>query len=402
MSLRAACAVPAIMLLAGLAGQAAAHTKSTSYSNWRIEGAEVHLSFTVPLIEAARLNEPGETQPPNERIEDYLSKRLTVNAEGKACPLTAAPRPLTATAQFRRFEMSYRCPANQHIALHSEVFVDLVPSHVSLAQIRTGDGRVIQQLFTKDDQTWVTSGKDASMRDAGFLRYVQMGIMHIFTGIDHMSFLLGLVLISRRLRDLVYAVTGFTIGHSATLALAVSGIIRPHAEFIDALVALTIAMIGAENVAVATHRPGIVAGGLAGILLLMAIGSFLGFGALPWLLLLGAGLFAANYLMLSGHLREAARLRIVVTVVFGLIHGFGFAADLLELRLPSGQLVSILLGFNLGVEIGQLTLVLAALGLVALLVRAKLALPRPIVVDTVSAGLVGLGMYWFISRSYVS
>jgi hypothetical protein len=389
------------MLLAALVGPAAAHTKSTSYSNWRIEGPEVHLSFTAPLIETARLNEPGETQPPNERIEDYLSKRLTVSADGKACSLTAPPRPLTATAQFRRVEMSYRCPGDKHIALHSEAFLDLVPSHVSLAQIQTSDGRLTQQLFTKDNQTFVTSGKDESMRDAGFLRYVQMGIMHIFTGVDHMSFLLGLVLISRRLRDLVFAVTGFTIGHSATLALAVTGIIRPHAEFIDALVALTIAMIGAENIAVATHRPGIVAGGLAGMLLLMAAGSFLGFGGLPGLILLGAGLFAANYLMLSGHLRDAARLRIVVTVVFGLIHGFGFAADLLELRLPSGQLFSILLGFNLGVEIGQLTLVLAALGAVALLQRAKLALPRPIVVDTVSAGLVGLGMYWFIGRSYV-
>lgn len=400
MSLGAARALPAIVLLAGLAGQAAAHTKSTSYSNWRIEGAEVRLSFTIPLIETARLNEPGEIQPSNERIEDYLSKRLSVSADGTACSLTASPRPLTATAQFRRFEMSYRCPSDRRIALHSGVFFDLVPSHVSLAQIRTSDGRLIQQLFTKDNQTFAASGKDASVRDAGFLRYVQMGVMHIFTGIDHMSFLLGLVLISRRLRDLVFAVTGFTIGHSATLALAVTGIIRPHAEFIDALVALTIAVIGAENVAVATHRPGMVAGGLAGLLLLMAVGSFLGLGGLPGLLLLGAGLFAANYLMLSGHLREAARLRIVVTVVFGLIHGFGFAADLLELRLPSGQLVSILLGFNLGVEIGQLTLVLAVLGLAALLVRAKLAPPRPIVVDTVSAGLVGLGMYWFISRSY--
>jgi hypothetical protein len=401
MSLRTARAVLACVFLAGLAGPAAAHTKSTSYSNWRIDGAEIHLSFTVPLIEAARLNEPGETQPPNERIEDYLSKRLTVRSAGQACPLAASPKPLAATAQFRRFEMTYRCPSNKTIGLHSEVFLDLVPSHVSLAQIQTSDGRLTQQLFTKDDQTFMVAGKDESMRDAGFLRYVLMGIMHIFTGVDHMSFLLGLVLISRRLRDLVYAVTGFTIGHSATLALAVTGVIRPHAEFIDALVALTIAMIGAENVAVATHRPGIVAGGLAGILGLMAVGSLLGFGGLPPLLLLGAGLFAANYLMLSGHLREAARLRIVVTVVFGLIHGFGFAADLLELRLPSGQLMSILLGFNLGVEIGQLTLVLALLGLVTLLARAKLALPRPIVVDTVAAGLVGLGMYWFISRSYV-
>ncbi|MGA3158901.1 MAG: HupE/UreJ family protein [Steroidobacteraceae bacterium] len=388
------------LLLLAAATQVAAHTKSTSYSNWRIEGADVHLSFTVPLVETARLNQAGETQPPNERVETYLAERLTVSAGGKDCPLTAPVKPLAASVQFRRFELNFKCPSDKDIALHSAVFFDLVPSHVSLAQIQTSDGRLIQQLFTKDEQTLATSGKDENMRDAGFLRYVQMGIMHIFTGVDHMSFLLGLVLISRRLRDLVFVVTGFTIGHSATLALAVTGIIRPHAEFIDALVALTIAMIGAENVAVATHRPGLVAGGVGGTLLLMAAASALGLGGLPSLLLLGAGLFAANYLMLSGHLRDAARLRIVVTVVFGLIHGFGFAADLLELRLPSGQLFSILLGFNLGVEVGQLTLVLVALGLVALLVKARLALPRPIVVDTLSAGLVGLGVFWFISRSY--
>jgi hypothetical protein len=397
-SLRQGCGL--LALLAVFVGQAAAHTKSTSYSNWRIEGADVHLSFTVPLVETARLNQPGETQPPNDRVEAYLADRLTVSAGGKACPLSAPVKPLTASVQFRRFELNFKCPSDKDIALHSAVFFDLVPSHVSLAQIQTSDGRLIQQLFTKDEQTLATSGKDENMRDAGFLRYVQMGIMHIFTGVDHMSFLLGLVLISRRLRDLVFVVTGFTIGHSATLALAVTGIIRPHAEFIDALVALTIAMIGAENVAVATHRPGLVATGVGGTLLLMAAASALGLGGLPSLLLLGAGLFAANYLMLSGHLRDAARLRIVVTVVFGLIHGFGFAADLLELRLPSGQLFSILLGFNLGVEVGQLTLVLVALGLVALLVKARLALPRPIVVDTLSAGLVALGMYWFISRSY--
>ncbi len=393
-------ALGSLVILAAVAGQAGAHTKSTSYSSWRIEGPDVHLSFTVPLVETARLNQPGETQPPNDRVEAYLADRLTVSAGGKACPLTAPVKPLTASAQFRRFELNFKCPSDKDIALHSAVFFDLVPSHVSLAQIQTSDGRLIQQLFTKDEQTLATSGKNENMRDAGFLRYVQMGIMHIFTGVDHMSFLLGLVLISRRLRDLVFVVTGFTIGHSATLALAVTGIIRPHAEFIDALVALTIAMIGAENVAVATHRPGLVATGMGGTLLLMAAASALGLGGLPSLLLLGAGLFAANYLMLSGHLRDAARLRIVVTVVFGLIHGFGFAADLLELRLPSGQLFSILLGFNLGVEVGQLTLVLVALGLVALLVKARLALPRPIVVDTLSAGLVALGMYWFISRSY--
>jgi len=384
----------------GLAAQAGAHTKSTSYSNWRIEGPIVHVSYTIPLVETARLNRPGETQPPNERVADYLAERLSVSAGEKPCLLAGSPKPLAATVQFRRFEATFHCATAAGITLHSGAFFDLVPSHVSLAQVQTADGRVTQQIFTKDNRTLDTSGKEDGLSDAGFLKYVQMGIMHIFTGVDHMSFLLGLVLISRRLRDLVFVVTGFTIGHSATLALAVTGVIRPHAEYIDALVALTIAMVGAENISVATHRPEIVAAGTGGVLILMAAGSFLGLGGLPSLLLLGSGLFASNYLMLSGHLRDAARLRVVVTVVFGLIHGFGFAADLLELRLPTARLFSILLGFNLGVEVGQLSLVLVALGLVALLVRARLALPRPIVVDTLSAGLVGLGMYWFVSRSY--
>src|SRR6185437_4855467 len=139
-------------------------------------------------------------------------------------------------------------------------------------QIQTSDGRVIQQIFTHDRQSVPASGSDTALHDAGFLEYVGMGIMHIFTGIDHMSFLLGLVLISRRVRDLVFVVTGFTIGHSVTLALAVTGIIRPHAQYIDALVALTIALIGAENIGDGTHHPLPVAAGLGAILFLMSLG----------------------------------------------------------------------------------------------------------------------------------
>ena len=74
--------------------------------------------------------------------------------------------------------------------------------------------------------------------------------------------------------------------------------------------------------------------------------------------------------MVSGHLRDAARLRLAVTLVFGLIHGFGFAANLLEMWLLKERLFELLLGFNLGVEIGQLSLILTVLGIVYLLVRA--------------------------------
>jgi len=385
------------MMLHGASAQA--HTKSETHSVWQVAGNVVRLSFTIPLPESKRLAKSDEDQPSDARVLEYLQQHLSVSSVGGTCG--AAPgRALAATAQFRRFEMTFTCPGAADIKLHSSAFFELVPSHVTFAQIETGDGQFVEQLFTEGQQVVDASAGDAQLRNAGLIEYVRLGILHILTGPDHMSFLLGLVLISRRLRDLVFVVTGFTVGHSITLALAVTGILRPHAEYIDALVALTIAMIGAENIAVATHRPGTIALGLGLPLFAMAAASVAGIGTLPPLLLLGAALFCANYLMLSGHMRDAGRLRLVVTLVFGLIHGFGFAATLLEMQLPAQKLAQILVGFNIGVEIGQLSLVLTLMGLVGLAARAKLSLPRPIVVDTVAAGLVAVGTYWFVSRSY--
>jgi hypothetical protein len=357
------------------------------------------VSFTIPLAESVRLARPAEAQPPNERVLDYLHRHLAVTSGGKICA-AGQGRALAATTQFRRFELSFNCASAHDIKLHSSFYFELVPSHVTFAQIQTDRGQFIEQLFTKDHRAVDATGSDARLRDASFLEYIRLGIEHIVTGPDHMSFLLGLVLISRRLRDLVFVVTGFTIGHSITLALAVTGIVQPHAEYIDALVALTIAVIGVENILVVTRRVTTVAAGVALPLLAMALASLAGIGALPPLLLIGAALFCSNYLMLSGHLRDGGRLRLMVTAVFGLIHGFGFAAGLLEMQLPPSRLAQILLGFNLGVEIGQLSLVFALLGVVALSVRLKLSLPRPIVVDCVAAGLVAVGTYWFVSRSF--
>jgi hypothetical protein len=280
----------------------------------------------------------------------------------------------------------------------------LVETHTNFAQIQDDKGTFVEQLITKDRQTLAVTGNlgGSPLQNAGFIEFVKMGVMHIFTGVDHMSFMLGLVLISRRVRDLLFVVTGFTIGHSLTLALAVTGILRPEAQYIDALVALTIALIGAENIGDGTHRPLPVALGLGGILFAMAAAKYLGASVtLPTLLLIGGGIFAANYLMLTGRLRDAARVRLVVTLVFGLIHGFGFASDLLEMRLPAGRLAELLIGFNTGVEIGQVTVVLGAVAVAYLLVKTHLAVPRPIFTDIAAAFLVGEGLCWFVARTMI-
>jgi len=381
----------------GWGGMAAAHTRSESHSAWTIDGNRVDMTFTVPDLEAARLAHGG--RPSDRQLLAYLVPRLGVMVGKTRCPLIDRHMLIAATG-FRRAELVFRCPRANDMRLISTAFIDLVSTHVNFAQIQNAKGDFVEELLSADHTEVALDKANGDLAGAGFLSFVRMGIMHIFTGVDHMSFLLGLVLISRRLRDLAFVVTGFTLGHSLTLALAVTGVIRPHAEYIDALVALTIALIGIENVVVATRRPVMLALATGCALLAMTVLRLNGYGTLPPLLLLGAGIFSANYLMVSGQLKDAGRLRIVVTLVFGLIHGFGFASDLLESRLPKARMAELLVGFNVGVEIGQLTLVLIVAGLVALLVRMKRALPRPIVTDVTAAGLVGIGTYWFIGRSF--
>ena len=389
------------MVLLLLQGAAIAHVVSESNSVWEIKGNDIDLIMTIPALEAHRLT-PDGPPPSDARLKSYLAARVYPLASGKPCPLVPPIETMSAVPGFRKLDLTFKCPSQTDLQIHSAAFFDLVSSHTNYAQIEnvtTGD--FTQDLITRDAQTVnVTGGAGGKLKQASFFDFIGMGILHIFTGVDHMSFLVGLVLISRRLRDLIFVVTGFTIGHSLTLALAVTGVIRPHAEYIDALVALTIALIGAENLAVESQRPGIIA-------LAIALGSavmiglkLLGFGGLPTLLLLGAGLFTANYLMVSGHIRDAGRLRMLITLVFGLIHGFGFAASLLEMQLPAQRLAELLVGFNLGVEIGQLTLVLGVTLLAYWLMKIKWAPPRAIVVEVASACLVGLGVFWFVSRSF--
>jgi hypothetical protein len=392
-----------LFLALSLPSAAFAHTRSESHSAWQIAGTTVHLQFTVPDLEAKRIT-PDGAMPSVEELGRYIAGHVGAFSGDAACRRVEGPRPVSSVAEYRRYEFSFECPDSRDIRVQSSAWFDLVDSHTNFAQIQDDKGTFVEQLITKDRQTLAVTGNlgGSPLQNAGFLEFVKMGIMHIFTGVDHMSFMLGLVLISRRVRDLLFVVTGFTIGHSLTLALAVTGIVRPEAPYIDALVALTIALIGAENIGDSTHNPLPVALGLGGILFAMAFAKYLGAAvSLPTLLLIGGGIFSANYLMLTGRMRDAGRVRLVVTLVFGLIHGFGFASDLLQMRLPTGRLVQLLLGFNTGVEIGQVTVVLGALAFAYVLARLRLAMPRPIFTDIAAAFLVGEGLLWFFARTVI-
>jgi HupE / UreJ protein len=395
----AAAFATAALLCAAAAG---AHTLSESHSSWQISGDTIHLQMIVPELEAKRLSKSGKDLPSSAELGRYLAARMGASAGKRECARVEGPRSLQSTPGFFREEIVFKCPGTQDLKIHSSAFYDLVASHTNFARIEDSEGRFFEQLLTQDHREIEVSGGDSesTLQNAGLLTFIGMGVMHIFTGIDHMSFMLGLVLISRRVRDLLFVVTGFTIGHSLTLALAVTGVLRPDAQYIDALVALTIALIGAENIGDSTHHPLPVALGLGGILFCMALAKYLGLGvSLPMVMLIGGGIFAASYLMLTGHMRDAGRVRLLVTLVFGLIHGFGFAANLLEMHLPTDRLAELLVGFNIGVEIGQVTVVMGAVLIAWSLVRLRLALPRPLFTDIAASFLVGEGLYWFLGRT---
>src|ERR1700719_1686859 len=217
----------------GFAVPAFAHTRSETHSAWQIQGATVHLQFTVPDLEAKRVTPDGD-MPSVEQLGRYVADHVGALSGDQACKMTEGPRPVASAPGYRRYEFAFECPAAEDIKVTSSAWFELVESHTNFAQIQTEQGAFIERLITKDQQTLEASSSALNpLQNAGFLDFLKMGMKHIFTGVDHMSFMLGLVLISRRVRDLLFVVTGFTIGHSLTLALAVTGILRPQPQFID-------------------------------------------------------------------------------------------------------------------------------------------------------------------------
>ena len=382
---------------------AAAHTRSQSFSSWHIQDGQVRGTFSVRALEATRLGALEDTVfDLNTLLVRHLDSRLVLTAGDEPCR-TAGPRARAAQAGYVRVEWRFACPAQTRLSLTSTAFFEVAPSHLHYARVRVGGGPPVEYLFTDSArrQVIVPDGPEQAARPGpSFGAYVLLGLEHIMSGVDHLAFVLALLLLCRRVREVVFMISGFTLGHSLTLSLAVLGVLEPNVPVIEALIGFTLALVAAENIGISSgtgHRLGLVAGlGLVGCGLLRGL---TGLG-LPVLSSLGLGLFAVCYFALATSRERAARLRPVLTLVFGLIHGFGFASVLLDLGLPTERLVVALFGFNIGVEIGQLGVVALVWAGGQLLVRGVGATDFRLATDAASAGLCGLGLFWFVERAF--
>ncbi|MFK7828636.1 MAG: HupE/UreJ family protein [Congregibacter sp.] len=341
-------------------------------------------------------------QTPLSVVASEVGKGYQLYAAGTACEKSRLAA--METSAFLQASFVATCPGNAPVELRNDAFFQLLPDHLHFVRVSTEDGGFAgERVLDRGNRAWILpEASSAALADVA-TRYARLGIVHMTLGFDHLAFLASILLLVGGMKPLIFAITGFTIGHSITLALAVLGLAIPDSQLVEALIGLTIALVAAESVfrrqsRLGTYATVVFASGVA--LLLFSV-----FRDDPDpLTMVGITLFFGAYLLLTRKRPDwLPAMTPVLTAFFGLIHGFGFAGSLLEIGLPVDKLAVTLLVFNLGIELGQLLMVAALLAILWVLTRiapAITAAQLP-VRNMLASALVALGMFWFVDRAFV-
>jgi len=358
-----------LLLLASFAAEA--HKPSDSYLRFKFEGAQIVGQWDIALRDleqAIGLDTNGdgditwgELRARQPDIAAYALARLKIDADGKNCPLRATGHQVDhhSDGAYEVLRFAADCaaaPAAVEIAY--SLFFDFDAQHKGLLNLEYR-GRTQSLVFSPEHpkQRFVLSEISALRQ---FLSYGREGVWHIWIGYDHILFLISLLLPAVLLRerrswmpvthfgdafwDVFKIVTSFTVAHSITLSLAALGVISLPSRLVESAIAASVVLAALNN-------------------LIPVVGG----------------------------------RRWVVAFAFGLIHGFGFASVLTELGLPRDALVLALVGFNLGVEGGQLTIVAAFLPLAYLLRESWFY--RRVVLFGGSMLIVAIAMIWLAERA---
>jgi len=384
--------------------QARAHTRSVSYSSWVLDPQGATVTLRMAQLELTRLPWGpawGTQLDPN--LAAYLTDRLQLLSGGEPCAVADGPRILDSRRDRVAIQWRVECANAGPREIQSRLLLEVAPSHLHFARLGAEGDEVVERVLTSTGASWRLApggAADASAVGSSLGSYVMLGIQHIGTGPDHLAFVLALILIAARFGEVATVITGFTVAHSITLAVAVLGLAKPDSREVGALVGLSIVLVAAENIFLLSGRPRSIPWLLASGLAAMALLSLLGVGGMGALTLVGMTLFTLCYFGLLRRASRPARLRFAIAFAFGLVHGFGFAGFLIDVSLPTGRLVPALLGFNLGVEAGQLALVAALWPVLRDVAHLRHGRPHRILVEIGSAALCGVGMFWLLTRSF--
>ena len=387
-----------------LSGRALAHDRTTSYSTWDIRGRRAHVTVRLSQLDVSRFPwSVAEGETLERFLGRYLTSRLQLFARQSPCAVSDGPRRLSAAAGRLVYEWGLICPDAGDLEIRSDVFLDVAPAHLHFARVSLEGGRALERVLSDSERSWMLlSPSPARAREPSGTSlggYIMLGVEHILTGYDHLAFLLALLLLGGSLGAIAKVVTGFTVAHSITLGLTVLGYIRPEPAPVEALIGLSIAMVATENVWLVGARSRTVPWLIAGVLATLALAATRGYGRVPALTLMGLAVFAICYFRLLMRVSRTGALRWGIAFIFGFVHGFAFAAMLVEAGLPNERLVQALFGFNVGVELGQLAAVAAVWPLLNLFSRRGEGW-RLAMLNYGSAAVLTLGVFWFVSRAF--
>jgi hydrogenase/urease accessory protein HupE len=333
--------VATLTALSCMTSRAHAHSAGLSKAEYTVRGDVVTAELTFARADVAEIA-PSE-----------IARAIDVRGDGQKCP-GALEAATTSEQDGVDVHARYVCPTSpSHVTIDMTLFERLPSGHVQIARGAFALGPPVDALLSRDHARLTLDAISslppplAPTHRARFADFFAMGIAHILTGIDHLLFLFALVLVGGRLRSIALSVTAFTVAHSITLAMATLDVWVLSARVIEPAIALSVAYVGLENF-------------------------FVRDGAKRWR----------------------------ITFPFGLVHGFGFASALREIAIARAELPAALVGFNLGVEAGQLGVLAVLLPIVLWLRKRRwFAGARPIDgVRLSSAMVVVIGAAWFAVR----
>jgi len=331
-----------------LAQPAMGHVTSTGLAVLDVDGS--HLSYRLTLVateqdeQNTRLLEAavdGDTTAA-ERVAAALRQAARFSIAGAACT------PGRITFQGSRagdgkvvMEMALSCATGRSLTIHDD-WADVLGGHYQTIMSVRRPGRPSVELSFGPDRHEATIDLSANA-GTGWLSFIAMGAEHILSGPDHLLFLLALLATAKGVWPIVRIVTGFTVAHSITLSLAALGVVDVPGRIVEPLIAATIIWVAVENIVAPAKT----------------------------------------------------RWRWLLAAVFGLVHGLGFASALTELGLPRDAMVRAVVGFNVGVELGQLAFVAVVMPPLVWLARYGRFARLPQVLSVLVAIMGGV---WLVER----
>jgi hydrogenase/urease accessory protein HupE len=348
-------ALAAIVLL--LARTAAAHPVPFSYIDVNVDTGGATVVVVAHMIDIAhdlnvdppeQLLQPDVLQQRSAAIAQLLSGRFHLRADGRE--LTPGPwsqAEALVERQSIRIRSRYLLQSTPGSVTLDALMFPYDPQHQTFVNFYETDTLALQAILdaSKTSVEYFSGSRQGVL--AVVRKFVPAGIRHILIGPDHLLFLVGLLLLGGSIRQLAVVVSAFTVAHSITLSLAALNLVNPPSRLIEPAIALSIVYVGADNLMV----------------------------------------------------RDGRDVRAWIAFGFGFIHGFGFASVLREMDLPRMALGWSLFSFNLGVEIGQLVVVVAVASAFSALRSRSEAAGRRLAFGG-SIAVMAAGTFWFIQRVF--